>query len=266
MYEILGVPATAPLAEIRAAHRRRSLEIMSGKLGLSRDDCDYELKLLDLALETCSDPAARAAYDAKLAPPQPAANRALPMQLQAEDPVSRERALQLATSIHDDYKAAQAPLAEHQLAIKAVSTTLHASGRTLRTLARIFIGLMILGFVIRMGQAGLAARKAGQRTPEMVRAEEKLVIQQYYKKHGVRPASRAEAELLELENRRRENEAREAEFAKQREENDLQRLVEETQAVGDRAHEEIQRAEERAAYEEKMKEAERQRQLESGHS
>jgi hypothetical protein len=259
MYEILGVLPTASHAEIKAAHRRLSLEVMTGKLGLSREDCEFRLKLLDMALDTFSDQASRDAYDAKLASSPVPSNAAFPVRV-ASSPAEEVRALELVAAVEGKRTTALVGYDDRKLQLQAVSSTVSAAGRSLRTILRIIAGLLVLGFVLKMGQMAMASRHDGHRSKEIARAEEMLVIQQYYKKHGVRPASRAEAEFLEQENRRKENELRRVEFEKARQDSELRSFVQESREIGQRVHEDLVYAEEQARYEDKVKQRELQRQ------
>lgn len=265
MYEVLGVAPTATLAEIKAAHRRLSLAVMSGKQGLSREDIEFQLKLLDMALGTLSDPATRDAYDAKLALPVVSVpyNIALPVRTVADSQVADETATPLAAAVVDSYKTAMATIEGHKLEIQAVSSTVSASATALRAILRIVAGLLVLGFALKMGQMALAARKPATPSVHVARAEEMLIIQQYYKKYGVRPASRAEADLLEREHRRKENEERQVQFEKDKAEMEQHRFDEEAREIGDRVHDNLVHAEEQARREELRRQRELQRQRDS---
>lgn len=265
MYEVLGVAPTATLAEIKAAHRRLSLAVMSGKQGLSREDVEFQLKLLDMALGTLTDPATRDAYDAKLALPVVSVpyNLALPVRTVADSQVADEKATPLAAAVVDSYQTAMATIEGHKLEIQAVSSTVSASARALRAILRIVAGLLVLGFALKMGQMALAARRPVTPSVHVARAEEMLIIQQYYKKYGVRPASRAEAELLEREHRRKENEESQVQFEKDKAEMEQRRFEEEAREIGERVHDNLVRAEEQARYEDLRRQRELQRQRDS---
>lgn len=253
MYEILDVSPTASYADIKASHKRLSLELMSGKLGLSREDCNFKLNLLDVALHTLSAPIFRDAYDAQLASAAAPGNLALPMKFNIVSTGDEAKALRIVAAIEDNYKIAVASMGSHQFPLKEISSTVSASTRSFKKLLKIIIGLAVLGFVLKTGQMALSFRQAGRPSIEVVKAEEKLIIQEYYKKYGVRPASRAEAEFLEKENRRKENEQREAVFAENKGEDEYRRFVEESRRQGDHVHDNLVRTEERERYEEMQK-------------
>lgn len=253
MYEILEVSPTATIAEIRAAHRRLSLELMSGKSGLSREDIAFRLNLLDVALHTVSVPVLRDEYDAKLAATTRSGSAPLPVKANTLSLVDAVKVNQIAAAIEDSQITAL--MQTRQFPVKEVSSTLRTSARALKTILRVVIGLFVLGFFIKMGQTAVAFRNAGQPTADQLKAEEKLAILEYYKKHGVRPASGAEAALLEKENQRRELELRAAKAKEQREEAEYRRFVEESRREGDYIHEELVRSEQY----EREKEEQRQR-------
>ena len=253
MYEILDVSPTASYADIKASHKRLSLELISGKLGLSREDCNFKLNLLDVALHTLSTPIFRDAYDAQLAPVAAPGNLALPTKFNIVSIGEETKALRVVAAIEDNYKIAAARMNSNQFPLKEISSTVSASVSSLKKLLRIFIGLTVLGFVLKAGQMAISARQAGRPSIEVVKAEEKIIIQEYYKKYGVRPASRAEVEFFERENRRKENEQHEAVFAEERKEEEYHRFVEESRRQGDRVHDNLVRAEERERYEEMRK-------------
>lgn len=252
MYEILGVSPTASLAEIKAAHKRLSLELMSGKCGFSREDCEFQLKVLDVALNTLSVPVLRDAYDAELAPITPG-NAVLPIKPNVVSLGDDEKALKIVAAIEDNYKVAAASTGSIQFPITEVSSTVSASTRSLKKILRIIIVLTVLGII---GKSAFVFGHAARKSSEVAKAEEKIIIQEYYKKYGVRPASRAEAELLEKENRRKENEQRAAEFEEKRKEEEYRRFVEESRQIGDQVHRNLVREEERARYEEMQKQSE----------
>jgi len=265
MYEILEVSPTASHADIKAAHKRLSIELMSGTLGLSREECNFRLNVLDVALHTLSVPVSRDAYDAQLASTNATGKVAFPIKSNVVSLGDEAKALRIVAAIEDNYKIAAANIDSFQFPIKEVFSTVSVSARSLKRLLRVIIGLLVLGFVLKMGQMAFASRQAGRPSSEVARAEEKLIIQEYYKKYGVRPASRAEAEFLEQENRRKENEQREAAFEEKKKEEEYSRFVEESRRIGDRVHANLVRDEERERYEEMQRQrdlAEEKRQRE----
>lgn len=242
MYEILEVSPTASLEEIKAAHKRLSIRIMSGKLGLSREDCEFKLKVLDVALHTLSATALRDAYDAELAATAAGAapgNVVVPYKANAVLPGGEARALQLLAEVQDTYKVAPASLETHRTAIKVISSTVSTSAKSLKIVLRGVIGLLVLGSILSVGKISFSSRQGVPPSKEVAKAEEKLIILEYYKKYGVRPASRAEAEFLETENRRKENEQRATEFAEKRREDEYRRFVEDSRRMGESVHNDI---------------------------
>lgn len=252
MYQILRVDATATTAEIKAAHRRLSFALLSGKASLSPDERDYQLKLLDVALATLSDAEARAAYDAKLSAP---VSPAPPLPVPVTSPSEVSRALQLAEVVEQNFRMSVGN--ERKLQFDAVSATLGNSARALKTILRIIIGLVILFMVMRWGQMAMASRPPPPPpSSEVLKAEEKLVIQRYFKTYGVRPGSRAEAEMLTMEHRRKENAAREADYERDRAAREAERFAEQGRSIGERVHEDLRIAEEAAREEDQRRKRE----------
>jgi hypothetical protein len=265
MYEILEISPTASLEEIKAAHKRLSIRIMSGKLGLSREDCEFQLKVLDVALHTLSATALRDAYDAELAATAAAGpgNVVVPYKANAVLSGGEAKALQLLAEVQDTYKAASAGLETHRSAIKVVSSTVSTSAKSLKKILRGVIGLLVLGSILSVGKISFASRQGVPPSKEVAKAEEKLIILEYYRKYGVRPASRAEAEFLETENRRKENEQRAVEFAEKRREDEYLRFVEDSRRMGESIHNNIVRDETREMQKQRELEEERRFQEEA---
>jgi curved DNA-binding protein CbpA len=262
MYQILGVEPKAPIADIKAAHRRLSFRLLSGKSGLSLDERDYQLKLLDAALETLSDVDKRAAYDARL--PQPAAPDArlpVPVANPIANPADESRALRLAEAVEHDFKLAAGN--ERKMQFQAITSTLGTSARALKTILRIVVGLIVLFMVMRWGQMAMASRTPPPPpSAEVLKAEEKLIIQKYYKTHGVRLGSRAEAEQLTLEHRRKENAQREAEFERDRAARELERFAEQGRSIGEEVSRDLRVAEAEARAEDLRRKRELQEEQE----
>lgn len=259
LYEILGVSPSASPAELKAAHRRLSLEIMSGKLGLSRDDCDHRLQLLDVALNTLIEPSSRDAYDMQLAAAS-AVNVSYPVQPASGSGGGEGRALQLTAAAEEIYRTNLAAIDERRLEFGAVAKTVGSSVRSLKIILRVVIWLFVLGIVFRTGGCMLAARSAALPPAQVAKAEEMLKIQAYYKKHGVRAANSAEVAALEAENRRQENERREEEFNRRKIEDENRRFIEESEELSRRLEQEQQRAEAEAHYEAMRRQREAQSQ------
>jgi hypothetical protein len=255
MYEILGISPTASQAEIKAAHERLSIEVMSGSSGLDREDCNFRLNLLDVALHTLSTPVLRDAYDAQLASANAPAKVALPAKSSLVAVGDQATALKIAAAIEDNYKIAVAA-ASPQFPIETVSSAVGASTRAVGTLIRVIIVLVIMGLLLKAGLTLAAFRRPEIPPSAIALAEEKLIIQQYYQKYGVRPASKEEAIFLEEERRRRENEQHEAEFERKKTEEEYHRFIEESRNEGDRIHRNLVREEERLHYEEMQRQRE----------
>lgn len=258
-YEILDVPPHAGSPEILAAYRTKLQQLQAAQGRLSHEDYDFRLKLIDLALETLADRLSREAYDATLAssarlsPPAGAvmlppnadtlSRRADAMALRADAMALRADAMSLRTDVaphdHDD-AAPQTLLARILAGLKS-------------PLKRVLIALgavAALGMVAQSAFLFHAVRKTDQTASVAAKAEEQAIIQEHYQTYGVRPASAAEARLLQEQYRRQEIEQRAEERTRQREEEEYRRFREESRRVGEQVSADLARAEEAARREE----------------
>jgi hypothetical protein len=137
---------------------------------------------------------------------------------------------------------------------------MHAEGvleKSARLLSPVKRALTIVGTLIAIGMVVqlmfmlLVNRQAGQVVGEATKAEEKVMLQEYYQQTGVRVNSKAEMDLLEAANRREEQEQRaikEQERAKQEQERKYQQFVDESRREGERISANLRQEEERARY------------------
>jgi hypothetical protein len=113
------------------------------------------------------------------------------------------------------------------------------------TKSLVFIGLLsVMGMVLQM----IFMRMAVTNQPSAFQrsAEDKVVIQEYYQTHGVRPASREEVDLLEREKQRKSSEANEAKRKQQQAELEQRRFEQETRRRADEVSAALRRSEEEA--------------------
>jgi hypothetical protein len=248
MYEILEVAPNASLAELKAAHKRAARSIMSGALDLSYEDRQFKLNILDVALHTLSTPASRDAYDATLA-----SSTAVSVIPNSSSPENEARALQIITAFRENRKIEEADTGVDQPTIKVISHAVSTSAKALKLILRITIGLFILALLLGLLNFKSLSHQGSLHNKATERAEEKFLILEYYKKYGVRPASRAEVEFLERENGRKLNEQSVKEFEERRRQEEYRRFVSESERLADQVHANLER--------DAMIESMRQRQL-----
>lgn len=258
LYEILEVSKSATLSEIKAAHRRLSVALMSGASGLSQEDVSFRLNVLDVALHTLSTPMLRDEYDAQIAPPVSPGYAVVPSRTGIVSYGDTVQANRVAAALEENHKLATSVGVSPLFPVREVSETAEISLRSLKKIFRILIFLSVLASVLQVGRCTLASRQGMHPSEEEIRATELLAIQEHYQKYGVRAANTAELEVLITEQRRIEREKREAEFADSSKRQQEQKFIEESERFGESVHHQLAQAEQQAAYEE----AERQRALE----
>lgn len=211
-YDLLELSPHASLEEINAAYLRISRELASGKSALSDAEAAFRGKLVTRAYEVLCNPARRADYDAGLV-----LNRIEPA----------------------------APL--------YVEVGLKSSRLSpVRILLSIIASVMVIGLVIQVGVMFFSYQRVknvvgdGGNSP----AAEKIYLQEIYQTYGIRAASRAEAELLLAEMRKKDEanqEERRKKAQKENEEQKLKRFEEESRRFAAEASENLRRAEQEAA-------------------
>ena len=287
LYEILEVSPDASHSEIQAAYQRVSQKLQSEKTALNREEIDSRLKMLDMVLHALS-------YEARLVKQNAPSNVAAPrtaiaaplnfdtVSLKADAASLKADAMSFkadAMSLKADamslimadtpHRIAVAPLKtaavplkfpaavenDHQLPLAIISSAVTSSASALKKILRIIAGLMVLGVIFKISFMVLSNNHAGRvATPNN---DEKVFLQEYYQTHGVRVGSKIEADLLDEENRRKENQQREEARDKQRQDDEYRRFVEESRREGEKISENLRRDEQAARYEEQNK----QRQL-----
>ena len=233
----------ASVEDIQQAHGRLVDQLIAGRANHSAADLDFRMQTLKVALSTLSSPSSRLAYDAKLAH-----DRAVQSGLAAGADSTRGDLGAWANELPPEAEAlvrrarrAAAPEEERQSPWVWLLSNLKSSV----TKSLVFIGLLaVMGMVLQV----VFMRAAGTNPPgEFQRsAEDKAVLQEYYQTHGVRPASREEADLLTRENQRKAAEAREAERKQEMAEMEQRRFDQETKRRAEEVSAALRRSEEEA--------------------
>lgn len=271
-YEILEVPSNATYAEIKAAYQKLSDKLHSERTESNREDIDFKLNVLNFAYHTLSVPLSRDAYDAQIAPPaegtatsmtitvQPTDDLALKAEallLRADAAALRADALLLrsdATSLRVNPTALRVQTVPDeeanglQSALQTVSAMFVSMGSPLKRVITFLGGVVAFLMVILVAIVLFANRHPFSTSSGMSKEEEKLYLQTYYQENGVRVASKLEADLLDAENKRKQEQLR-AEEKEQRAKEELERkerqFADESRRMGERVSENLRRDEER---------------------
>ena len=259
MYEVLEVPPNASLQEIKAAHRRLTQLLASANPPLNPEEWKLRRQVLNLALDTLSNEASRNAYDAKLAPS--AAGASTPPTSLVPQGLDARTILTLA-SLEGARGAAKDLILPP--AVKVVASTVDKSASVLWKILRIVAGVLVLIILVNVASAILKGRQAKQPGGAISDAEEKVMLQEYYQQHGIRPANKAELDLLETERQRKLNEERAAELEQKRQDDAYRRFVEDSRRTANQVSSDLRRDEEiarrQAEQERRQQQYEKQRQ------
>jgi len=260
LYEILAISPNASSAEIQAGYDTIFAKLQSLKERLGAEEFDFKAKVLNLALETLSNPSARHAYDAKLAasaglrtPPAMAAapNLSLiPVQSDAETLSLKAEAMALradAMTLRADAMAIRSgasPFRESrnfsdERSGSAITSVVPVVRKVLVVLGTLFA----IAIVVQVIALRSANRQSMVDAAVAEKAREKVELQEYYQQYGVRPANKAELELLKAENRRKEEAARKLADERERIEEDSRRFEENARRRGDQVSSALQMAE-----------------------
>lgn len=259
LYEILELPRDAPYSDVHAAHERLLRSLESQQPSLSREDYQLQLRLLRVAYNTLSAPTSRDAYDAQLSLRDEATQPGSALQVASAN-VSTSAAAFRADALLA--RAEAMALRADALGLKAdivsgypAGLGASAPGTTQRLLSSFKRLLLILGTLAAVGMiykvvflfvvGGQAAPSGDDRSP----TADKVFLQEYYQTHGVRPASRAEAELMDAQRRKSEEAERAQRTLKEEQLKDAQaeqRFEEESRRRGEQASVELQYAEQKA--------------------
>ncbi len=219
LYEILKLEADASYSEIRAAYEMRVQALDSRSQSLLTEDADLQRRLLTLAYSTLSTPLSRDAYDAHLAdrkastkPPSSAlvaASLGNPSaaEIRADAMLMRADAMSLradAMGFRADSLDRQSPAGSRIGASPVVSRVLSSFKTALLTLGTLAALGMVIKIVLLFTMTGQSDAVTSARSAN----SEKIFLQDYYQTWGVRPASRAEAELLDAQRRSDEDATR----------------------------------------------------------
>jgi curved DNA-binding protein CbpA len=229
-YDLLEVAPHADLAEISSAYLRLSRQLGAADNPLGAAEAAFRLKLVKHAYEVLSSPSRRSDYDAGL------------------------------TTHGVSPGGADLPL-HIEVAMEPKKWS------PIRRLLTVIAGLMIVGMVVQISAVFMTYQRAsalGGGDPASPAAE-KVYLQDFYQTYGIRAASRAEADLLLADMKRKEQAEREESRQKrlvEQQEYEQRRFEEESRRLGAEVSANLQNAEreaERAKEEEirRKEEAER---------
>lgn len=236
---------------------------------------DYALKLqtIQAAFDALATPDARAAYDSQLARRTSLAVPAATA-LSADDATSlalRAEAVALraeAVALRADALSAQS---QHDMFARRSSASAVPYGNARAALSLPQRLAMLLGaavaiwMVVQVAYLLMTDRKTPTEAGVPASTREKVMVQEYYQTHGVRPGNATEAELLEVANRRRDIEAREARAAerdKVRTTEEERRFEETARRRADQVSAELSRSENMARDQARRDDEQKERQIE----
>lgn len=270
LYELLDVQSSASEADIRTAYQARLQALEEQRATLTHEDYNMQQRLLRVAYNTLSSPTTRDAYDAQLMERSQAAQPAKGLQMIPITP-SPNPAADLRTDALL-LRAEAMALRANALELKADAASGHAMPTTgwsqpsgLRSIFSSFKKLIFalgvlaaIGMVINVMTLLTRNRSSGEYVGNRSQVEEKVYLQEYYQTYGVRPASRAEAQLMDAERRKTEAAQRAQDAATQQNyratqtekefENDARRRAEQATAELRYAEEKAQQAQQEERY------------------
>ena len=222
LYEVLELRKDASSLEISKAYETLSRQLKLKEPILGAEDVQLKQKVLDFAFGTLSVETSRQSYDAKLFAPN--------------HPVTLGGPVKFEVAIEENKSS------------------------PIRRLLSIIAGVMVIWLSMQMIFIFVAYRNNQHLTEDpstiVSQAEEKVRMQTYYQENGVRAGSKIEADLLEVEENRKEALRRETEYAQKEQGRKYEEFVRESRQVGDQVSYDLRRAEEEAA---RQKEAEQRR-------
>jgi curved DNA-binding protein CbpA len=251
LYEVLNVARDASFAQIQAHHTAELQKLHSPDNGLSPEEAITHMKLVNMAFDVLKDTMSRNAYDAKL-------NQHSSVALQPMSPNSQALSLKVDAAA---LKADAAAIMAQAAMISAQSMALqHGTPHATAGLGGLAAGgfgrglklaLTVLGALVAVGlvMMALTAGKRSAMRPDLeeeTKTHEKMVIQEYYQRTGVRANSKIEVDLLEAENRRKETVLRDEQRTAEKKEREEQRFAEETRRLSERVSQDLQKDKERA--------------------
>jgi curved DNA-binding protein CbpA len=269
LYEILEVPPNATETEIRTAHGKLLQTLEDQRPDLSPDDYNLRLRLLKVAHSTLCSPNLRDAYDAHLlssdAPAKPDGALLIPLpaagksaaEIRVDAMMMRADALALrADAMGLKADVLGLPNLHDSSPIEAVmSRWMGIFKKVLLTLGT----LVALGMVLKIIMLFTLGHPEENSNVRKL-AEDKVYLQEYYQTHGVRPASRAEAELMDAERRKKEDARRtqaQLEEEKQKSSRAEREFEEDAQRRGQQVSAELQYAQEQARQAQLLEEREK---------
>jgi curved DNA-binding protein CbpA len=261
MYEILEILPNASDFEILTAHQRLSQKLQSERNDTNREDIDYKLKVINVAFNTLSIKRTRDAYDARLTDSNAPVNAAASLSMVPITPSEASSLKNEAMSLKAEamsLKAEAVSLRADVMALRVdtgyqspTDSVLEKSSRLLSPVkkALTIVGTLIaIGMVIQLMFMLMVNRQAGQVVGEATIADERVMLQDYYQRTGVRVSSKVEMDLLEAANRSEEKAQRaiqEQDRAKQEQERKLQEFEKESRREGEMVSQRLRVDEER---------------------
>jgi curved DNA-binding protein CbpA len=264
MYEILEVSPDASDSEIQAAHQRLTQQLKSEQTDSNREDIEFKLRVVTVAFNALSVKRTRDAYDSRLAALNAPANVDTSLSLVPLPPKVEAASL----------KAEAISLKAEALSLKADAVSLRADVMTLRvggeeaqppersalkmfadllspirgafSILSSLVALGLIVFVIFMLTLNQHAERA---VTEASKAQEKVILQNYYQEHGVRAASVDEVVLLN----RQQSIAAQEERARQEQQWKVERADSEARQYAEQVSHELRYAEEQTRREEEYK-------------
>lgn len=268
MYEMLEVSPTASDSEIQAAYQLMSKNLQSARNDKNGEDIDLQLKVIGVAFNTLSVKRTRDAYDARLGG-NALNNEATSLgmvPIVPKEASSLKTEAMLLKSEAMSLKAEAVSLKADAIALKVDSAYRSSAESVLDKVSRwlspvkkafaIVATLIGIGIVVQLMFMIFVNRQAATVVAADSKANEKVMLEDYYQRTGVRVATKEEMDSLEADNRREEQRQRllqEQERVKQKQDYQYQQFVQESRREGDMVSQNLRIAEENARREEERK-------------
>ena len=269
-YDTLALRPNATQPEIEDNYNSLIARLKTQKDLFNPGDYALKLQTIEAAFNALATPDARTAYDShlarriSLAVPNTTDLRlddAASLALRAEAVALRAEALTLradALSVQSQHNM----IARRGSASAGTFGIALAAPSLLKRLAMLLGAAVAIWMVVQVAYLLLTHSKPSADAGVAASAREKVIVQEYYQTHGVRPGNAIEAELLEAANRRRDTEVRAAERNKAKISDEERRFEETARRQADQVSAELSRSENMARDQARRDDEQKERKIE----